>query len=63
MTKKDKENYVVHIRTLKQALMHGLKLKKVHKILSLIKNMAKNEKEKRQKTRQKTILKKTFLSL
>ena len=29
----DKENYVVHIRTLKQALMHGLKLKKVHKVL------------------------------
>ena len=29
----DKENYVVHIRALKQALMHGLKLKKVHKVL------------------------------
>ena len=29
----DKNNYAVHIRTLKQALMHGLKLKKVHKIL------------------------------
>ena len=29
----DKRNYVVHIRALKQALMHGLKLKKVHKVL------------------------------
>ena len=28
-----KGNYVVHIRALKQALMHGLKLKKVHKVL------------------------------
>ena len=27
----DKKNYVVYIRTLKQALMHCLKLKKVHK--------------------------------
>ena len=27
----DKENYAVHIRTLKQALNHGLILKKVHK--------------------------------
>ena len=29
----DKKNYVVYLRTLKQALMHGLKLKKVHKVL------------------------------
>ena len=29
----DKENYVVHIRALKQALMHGLKLKKNHKVI------------------------------
>ena len=29
----DKKNYVVYIRTLKQALMYGLKLKKVHKVL------------------------------
>ena len=29
----NKKNYVVYIRTLKQALMHGLKLKKVHKVL------------------------------
>ena len=29
----DKEKYVVHIRALKQALNHGLKLKEVHKII------------------------------
>ena len=28
-----KENYVVHIRALKQALNHGLILKKVHKVI------------------------------
>ena len=28
----DKNNYVVHIRSLKQALDHGLILKKVHKV-------------------------------
>ena len=29
-----KENYVVHIQALKQALNHGLKFKKVHKVIS-----------------------------
>ena len=29
----DKNNYVVHIRSLKQALNHGLILKKVHKVI------------------------------
>ena len=29
----DKQNYVVHIRALKQALNHGLKLKKFHKVI------------------------------
>ena len=29
----DKKNYVVYIKLLKQALMHGLKLRKVHKVL------------------------------
>ena len=29
----DKEKYVVHIRALKQALNHGLILKKVHKVI------------------------------
>ena len=30
---KDKEIYVVHIRALKQALNHGLILKKVHRVI------------------------------
>ena len=29
----EKENYVVHIRALTQALNHGLILKKVHKVI------------------------------
>ena len=29
----DKEKYVAHIRALKQALNHGLKFKKVHKVI------------------------------
>ena len=29
----NKKTYVVHIRSLKQALNHGLKLKKVHRII------------------------------
>ena len=29
----DKNNYVVHIRALKQALNHGLILKKVHRVI------------------------------
>ena len=29
----DKKNYVVHISSLKQALNHGLVLKKVHKVI------------------------------
>ena len=29
----DKNNYVVHIRSLKQALNHGLILKKVHRVI------------------------------
>ena len=29
----DKENYVVHMRALKQALNHGLMLKKVHRVI------------------------------
>ena len=32
-TVQDKENYVVHIRTLKQALNNGLWLKKVHRVI------------------------------
>ena len=29
----DKKKYVVHVNTLKQALNHGLKLKKIHRII------------------------------
>ena len=29
----DKKKYVIHIRALKQALNHGLKLKKVHRVI------------------------------
>ena len=32
----DKEKYVIHIRALKQALNHGLKLKKVHRVIQFI---------------------------
>ena len=30
---RDKKKYVVHIKSLKQALNHGLKLKKIHRIV------------------------------
>ena len=30
---RNKKNYVVHIKSLKQALNHGLKLKKIHRII------------------------------
>ena len=33
-TADDKEKYVVHISALKQALNHGLKLKKVHRVIT-----------------------------
>ena len=33
ITVQDKEKYVVHIRALKQALNHGLKLAKIHRII------------------------------
>ena len=33
----DKEKYVMHIKVLKQALSHGLVLKKVHRVINLIK--------------------------
>ena len=29
----DKEKYVIHIRVLKQALNHGLVLRKVHRVI------------------------------
>ena len=53
----DKKDYVVHIRALKQALLHDLKLKKVQKVLKfnqkpyidmniLLRKLAKNAFEK-----------------
>ena len=32
-TVQNKENYIIHIRALKQARNHGLKLEKVHKVI------------------------------
>ena len=32
-TKQNKENNIIHIRALKQAINHRLKLKKVHKVI------------------------------
>ena len=37
-TIEDKEKYVVHISALKQALNHGLKLKKIHRIIQFKQN-------------------------
>ena len=38
----DKKNYVIHVRSLKQPLKHGLKLKKVHKAIAFLsRNMVK----------------------
>ena len=34
----NKEKYVIHIRSLKQALFNGLKLKKVHRIVQFKQN-------------------------
>ena len=36
--KEDKEKYVIHIRALKQALNHGLELKKVHRVIQFNQN-------------------------
>ena len=38
----DKNDYVDHIRSLKQALNHGLKIKKIDKVLNLIKELGLN---------------------
>ena len=39
----DKEKYVIHIRVLKQALNHGLVLKKVHRVINLVKTIHRYE--------------------
>ena len=60
------KNYVVHVRTLKQALNHGLIFKKVHRIIEFnqeawLKPYIDMNTELKKK-RQKVILKKTFLN-
>ena len=40
----DKEKYVMHIKVLKQALNHGLVLKKVHRVMNTkLRKQAKND--------------------
>ena len=41
----DKEEYVIHIRNLKQAFNHGLKLKKVHCVIKFNKRAQKKSKK------------------
>ena len=36
---RDKKEYIIHIRNLKQALHHGLVLKKVHRVIKLNQNV------------------------
>ena len=62
----DKKDYIVHIRSLKQALNHGLKLKKVHRVIQFnqepwLKPYIDMNTELRKET-EKMILKKTFSS-
>ena len=72
----DKNEYIIYIRNLKQALNHGLVLKKVHKVGQLWKNVHKVIKFNQNawlkpyidmntdlSKKQKMILKKIFLSL
>ena len=61
----DKEEYVVHIKTLKQALNHGLILKKVHRVIQFNQKHGWNHILKRtlnSEQEQKMNLKKIFLS-
>ena len=60
----DKSNYVIHIRTLKQALNNGLIFKKVHKVVQFnqkawLKHYIYIGNEEQE---QKMVLRKTFLS-
>ena len=41
---RNKKKYVVHIKSLKEALNHGLKLKRVHRIMNLVKKHDSNHK-------------------
>ena len=58
----DKSKYVIHITSLKQALKHGLILKKVYRVISFNQDeRLKPYIEIRKEKRQKMILRKTFL--
>ena len=58
----DKSKYVIHITSLKQALKHGLILKKVYRVISFNQDeWLKPYIEIRKEKRQKMILRKTFL--
>ena len=39
----DKKKYVIHIRTLKQALNHGIIQKRVHRIIQFNQNIIESE--------------------
>ena len=63
----DKNNCAVHIRSLKQALCHGLILKKVHRVIPFnqkawLKKYIDMNIELRKQAKKKMILKKTSLS-
>ena len=54
----DKEKYVVHIRALKQAINHGLKLKAVHRAIQFIqKDWLKSYIDMNTELRKKTVVK------
>ena len=60
-----KNEYVIHIRNLKQALNHGLVLKKVHSVIKFNQNALLKpyiDMNTDLKKKQKMILKKIFLS-
>ena len=58
----DKNNYIEHIRTLKQILNHGLILKKVHKVIRFNQKAWLNSYISSEQ-KQKMILRQTFLKL
>ena len=62
----DKTEYVIHIRNLKQAVNHGLVLKKVNRVIKINQNAwlkPYNNMNTDLKKTQKLILKKTFLKM